>query len=1094
MKSKFIGPLLVLTLACLGSNAQEVTLQNSGNMLKKASEHYRADRLGAAEQLVESIYPGDTNYITAQLYAAEIAFNQKEYQKAKDHCLLGLMQPSGIRNQLYNILLLSYHHLGINDSSDYYSQLGMKEFPFDHLIAYNRGLVLDARGKWSEALSSYFKCVNLNPLFSMAHFRAGYLAIRANRQSQALMAWGFYLMINNSDRDMSNDIENVAALRLELNDDDIIFDLGVPNALAAVDRRITAGEALNKGFKTGVKLDFKLVNQYKLLIDALDQITDANDPFIKHYLKFYKEIKQEKLFEPLVRSIVKPLKIDKNSTWLTKNEKAVGAVFQIAGRQASAMMDRQTFTFDGKSYDLECWYERFKIQSLGEVDSGKAELKKGTWFYLNSNKAIESVGNYSNYKKNGWWKYYNEEGWLNAELHYVDDLLDGERIRFDISGNVIERMQFKQGKVVDTAFYYYACGQLKMVSATRNELKHGLEREYYPNGVLFGLSYYKEGNMVDTVRRWHETGLLFQQYQLDEESKRHGAFLEWNEEGKLVVKGQFIRDQRHGIWQGFYPNGKLQYEGMYNDSGLAEGPWKYFEENGQTERLLEFKNGRYEGVLEYFKEGRLQARYKVVDMGKFIEATYFDEKGREIGKFGDPNGNFSLQSYGIDGVKVSEGQYKNGFMDGEWKFFDKYGNLVRRALFKEGMLQGKEVHYDALGNIRIETNYVDNEQQGYFRQLYVDGTLSAQGYHQAGKQIGRWEFYHENGKIREAAFFDEGTKTGPVYHYAAKGNVKRLEIWDQSAVRSERYYDLDGKVYHANNYPGGNGIEIWPFTQGRIRFKTTVRCDSKIDSAISYHINGAVAIRSFYVNGEKEGKEQSYFDNGRLEAELTNLNGVPHGMYKEYYKNGKVRKTGRYQKGNQVGEWKWYFENGTLEMLERFNDEGYLSGWTQFYDQLGQLAFERLWEDNELKALRYLLPSGEYTPPIALNRDTITIVTYFRNGKVSSIHRFKAGLRHNELVQYHSDGSLLSRSNYVLGVLHGPFELGDPAQVIRLRGKYLNDDWDGVRSIYDQKGKLEREETYYAGWKEGLVTYYQPNGQVAKKEIWWQHEGLPTNE
>lgn len=1092
MRPWFLAVLAAILLSGIDVLAQDIALQNSGKMISDALAKYKSQKREEAIRVLSSIHAGDTNYVKAQLLAAEMCFEKKDYKRTKAFALQALIMPSANKNSAYNLLALSYHHLGINDSSDYYSAVGMEAFPFDELLVYNRGIVLNARGKTAEAIDYFFRTIRLKSNFVSAHFMLGYLAIRADRPVQALMAWGFYALLEDDNLDGVKDIEKTSGLLLDLDEELKIVQWQVPNAFKALDKRFYAGEALQKGFKTGVKLDYAFVKQYRLILDNLASINDAKDPYYKHYGSFYQQVEAAKLFEPFVRQLLAQADDKKNQKWLKSNAKSVEALFKVAGNHANQLMDRQQFQLDGKPYDLECWYKDFEIQSLGEADSTNFDYKKGQWFYINSNGSILSRGFYQNYKPEGKWEFFNEEGWLEKVVHFKEGKLHGDYFYYSSDGVVTAHTTYKDGLLVDTGKYYYPCGALDRVTAFKDQEKHGLEVAYHFNGRERYRRTYNAGMIVDTVREWHDNGQLSEVAFYDSSENYHGPFVAYHANGKLYLKGTYKAGKKVGNWLQYSDNGQLVYNVNYNESGQKHGKWLQFSVNGLPETDHEYENDEQAGTQLYYEQGKLLYRIQSLAGSRYVKEDYFDDKGNLRVSYGDADGNFGFEAISLKGRKFSEGRYVNGLASGEWKYYDNFGNVVRRSLFNEGLRDGKDVFYNAMGNVIQEQNWEDGDLNGMVKFYYPNGTLKEVGNYVDGQAHGRWESYHENGRVHEVVFFFEGRKTGPAFYYAASGGLKRQEYFGGSAVRSETYFDREGQPFHTNKYPGGNGTEIWPFSNNRKRLVGEIRCDRKVDSVIMYHQNGMVSNRRFFVQGKLQGKELSYYASGKIEAERTFIDDVLHGNFKSWFENGKVQKQGQYTNGAATGEWKMFYENGQLELLERFDEEGNLHGWTQFYDALGQLAFEKFFERGELKAMRYLLPSGKYCEPINMDVDTISVTTYFRNGKISSRQFFKAGMRHNESVLYHSDGSVKIKCFFILNELHGPYEDGDPGGIIRESGRYVNGDYDGLIKIFNEKGLLSRELTYYAGWKEGIESTFDAAGKLVKTEKWWMHEAFPV--
>jgi antitoxin component YwqK of YwqJK toxin-antitoxin module len=60
---------------------------------------------------------------------------------------------------------------------------------------------------------------------------------------------------------------------------------------------------------------------------------------------------------------------------------------------------------------------------------------------------------------------------------------------------------------------------------------------------------------------------------------RHGLFVEYAENGRVISEGNYVKGREHGIWRDYYPNGRLAAEGSYED-GEEVGVWRYWDADG----------------------------------------------------------------------------------------------------------------------------------------------------------------------------------------------------------------------------------------------------------------------------------------------------------------------------------------------------------------------------------------------------------------------------------------------------------------------------------------------------------------------------------
>ena len=130
----------------------------------------------------------------------------------------------------------------------------------------------------------------------------------------------------------------------------------------------------------------------------------------------------------------------------------------------------------------------------------------------------------------------------------------------------------------------------------------------------------------------------------------------------LETKGNYLDDKKDGIWETYYPNGKLKSKGIYREDN-KDGLWIGYYENGELESEVNYKMGKKEGLMKIFQaNGLLMARVNY-------------KEGREdgVGEYYDENGQIEL--------KVN---YKEGKENGALEHY-KNGQLVKIELWKDGV-------------------------------------------------------------------------------------------------------------------------------------------------------------------------------------------------------------------------------------------------------------------------------------------------------------------------------------------------------------------------------------------------------------------------
>lgn len=103
------------------------------------------------------------------------------------------------------------------------------------------------------------------------------------------------------------------------------------------------------------------------------------------------------------------------------------------------------------------------------------------------------------YAQNGVVKTYYNDGAIETEVSYINDILDGSSIYYYPNGNVREEISFSLGKVNGPHRFYYENGLLKEESNLSDGMLDGLTKIYYSNGALKQALNYEYGKLLKKI-------------------------------------------------------------------------------------------------------------------------------------------------------------------------------------------------------------------------------------------------------------------------------------------------------------------------------------------------------------------------------------------------------------------------------------------------------------------------------------------------------------------------------------------------------------------------------------------------------------------
>jgi antitoxin component YwqK of YwqJK toxin-antitoxin module len=190
--------------------------------------------------------------------------------------------------------------------------------------------------------------------------------------------------------------------------------------------------------------------------------------------------------------------------------------------------------------------------------------------------------------------------------------------------------------------------------------------------------------------------------------------------------------KRHGLWTKTYENGSIRYKGEF-EHGKEIGVFQFFtEENSKTpDCIKEFSRTNDKATVSYFyQDGKLKSKGQ-------MEGTL------RIGKW---------IYYFKDGIKVlSEENYINGLLEGDYKIFYLNGKVTEWSLYKNGLLHSTSKRFSEEGILVEAINYEEGKLNGEALYYNNSGDLILKGNYLNDISIGAWESY-ENGKLIETTF------------------------------------------------------------------------------------------------------------------------------------------------------------------------------------------------------------------------------------------------------------------------------------------------------------------------------------------------------
>lgn len=228
---------------------------------------------------------------------------------------------------------------------------------------------------------------------------------------------------------------------------------------------------------------------------------------------------------------------------------------------------------------------------------------------------------------------------------------------------------------------------------------------YPPDGKV------EEGNYIDDRRegvwiKYYNDGVTPKLKGEYKNNRPEGPYVKINPKGIVIERGVFVKGKYIDSLKRYHPDGSIEYQGFYNESGNEEGKISFHYPNGQTEfeytaengvprgrAVRYYENGDVKEIIHYGADGRVEKSeqrdmvsppVKVADPGLSKEkAPRVTEPITKGAKF-LPNGYNKV--YNANHEIWQDGEFRNGQLwDGKVYEYDRDGILLKVKVFKQGV-------------------------------------------------------------------------------------------------------------------------------------------------------------------------------------------------------------------------------------------------------------------------------------------------------------------------------------------------------------------------------------------------------------------------
>lgn len=469
--------------------------------------------------------------------------------------------------------------------------------------------------------------------------------------------------------------------------------------------------------------------------------------------------------------------------------------------------------------------------ALASQDAG---LTDGYHQFFYPNGVISSEGYIRDGKPDGYWISYYVTGVKKSEGKRTSFLLDSTWVFYDNAGDTLEKITYLLGRKNGYSFQYrkdaYYGLYVYIQELFAGDQKEGLAYVYYPDGSVKQTIPYNQG-------------------------KKEGLSKEYDREGNIITLYEYSND--------FMINRQLI--NRTDNSGLKQGEWRDFHDNGAVSREMTYKDDLLHGFYREFNR-----------MGHLIASMLY-ENGRLIeGETGESSDIEIVNRYNDDGQLIYSGPYRNDIPVGIHREYDNDGDILNAKIYSDKGVMLSE------GIIDIEGN-----RNGGWKDFYEDESLKAEGQYTANRRSGNWSFYNRSGRVIQTGVYNNGRVDGLWRWYYDDGSVLREEEY-YLGLRDGLYteYSIEGEIIATGEYADGERNGFWRFSAGDITEEGNYIFGLRDGMWRAYYNDGQIRFRGSYVQGNPDGIHLIYHSNGRLMEERYYQNGLKERTWKRFTEEG----------------------------------------------------------------------------------------------------------------------------------------------------------------------------------------------------------------
>ncbi len=538
-----------------------------------------------AEALYACVSPYDTNYSLALLEDALAKESAEQDSDAIATCEKGIMEADDYMPDFYNVEANVYMNEGsYDDAIKLLKDKALVKYTNQHKLYFTLGLALYKKHKYSEAIISFQKAIDLDLYDAVSHYYLGRCCLEQGRLVPALLSLQFYLVLQsqaNRSYTTIGLIEQMTENKYQYNKSFAVDPSEYhDSAFTELDQLIRSKIAMNKQYKASIKINYNFEKQIQLFLEQLNYVPNSGNYWMEKYVPFFTGLQKQKFLSPYLYFILSTVSDQNLQKDIDKNKKKIKKFAKWADAVLDAQRAKREITVDGKKVMATVdYFDNNMVESVGAKNAAGKNIGEWTFYYRHSGMIyshgkyndngeregkwqwfynrgdVKETANYINGKREGAEELLHENGTPKAKYNFHNDLFDGECWEYNVSGILTTKSVYKDDNITGSATYYYNDGKQHYLANYLDGKFEGELKEYYPGG------------QVKTVKTMLN-------------NLKNGPYTSYWSNGKVYETGEYKEDNQSDHWKVYYKDGGLQKEGDFNLKGDPDIKWIFYYRNG----------------------------------------------------------------------------------------------------------------------------------------------------------------------------------------------------------------------------------------------------------------------------------------------------------------------------------------------------------------------------------------------------------------------------------------------------------------------------------------------------------------------------------